>query len=228
MAASSAKVTCSEKCCFQFRKSYLFAVNVIDFGIACVLLSFSLYLWSKLGSSWSSPQTAWLLWTTAIISALLLAISSFSFASMASSSCRCLASFADYLAVLVALLDLAAGVAAFKLQRLVLSYLSDHRDSLKLTDGDISVIRSWYVVIAIGFFASLVLEAMRVWFNAGFSDTARRIDNEFSALLTEEDRKWEESSSERAQMTSEKYSALRAYYKKKYSRENRPSEDQQV
>eukprot|EP01042_Synura_sphagnicola_P005380 gene5379-6863_t len=146
---------------------------------------------------------------------------------MASSSCRCLASFAAYPAVLVALLDLAAGVAAVQLQRLVLSYLSDHRDSLKLTDGDISVIRSWYVVIAIGFFASLVLEAMRVWFNAGFSDTARRIDNEFSALLTEEDRKWEESSSERAQMTSEKYSALRAYYKKKYSRENRPSEDQQ-
>jgi hypothetical protein len=147
---------------------------------------------------------------------------------MTSSSCRFLAKFTDYLAVIVVLFDLAVGVAAFKLQPLVLNFISDNQHDMALTDKDVHVIKAWYQVIAFGFFVSLVLESVRVWCNAGFGETARRMDNEFASLMSEEDRNWDQISSERAQMTNDKYSALRKYYRQKYSRDNRPSEDQTV
>lgn len=144
---------------------------------------------------------------------------------MTSSSCRSLAKFTDFVAVIIVLLDLAVGIASVRLKPLILDYITDHQDETGLTDKDLQIVKTWYIFVAFAFFASLILEALRVWFNRGYGDTARRMDREFDALLAEDERDWDLRMENKAQETSEKYSALRAYYKQKYSRK---AEDNKV
>jgi hypothetical protein len=213
-----AKVGTCEKCCFSFATVYLQIVNLLDFLVACGLLSFSIFLYTKVGSDWSAPAISWLLWCSLFISILLFLISSLSFLALTSPSCRCCTNLTDVFAVMVVILDLAVGIASIKLKNLVLAYFTNHQESLGLTDSDLHTLKTWYLGIMFLFFLSLFLEALRVWCNRGYSDTAVRIDREYDSLLQEDERNWEKTLNEKQQVTSEKYKSLRNYYKQKYSK----------
>lgn len=217
-SSRSARVHCCVKFCHHFSNLYLFVINLIDFGLACVLLSFALYLFSKLGKDWTNPHTAWLLWSDLLISFLLFVISLSSSLAVVTFSCRCLVGFTDLIAVLIILLDLSVGIASIELQAPLLQYLDDNQASIGLTDQDLSLLRTWYLVIAYGFFLSLFLESIRVLFNRGYSERSRRIDQEYASLLKEEDRRWEVQFQSKTDETKSKYDNLRSQYKQKYAK----------
>jgi hypothetical protein len=65
-------------------------------------------------------------------------------------------------------------------------------------------------------FAVGILCIFKLWVIMGFRSSAERLDDEFEALLTEDNNLWNEKMSINKVSREEKYNDLRAYYKEKY------------
>jgi signal transduction histidine kinase len=215
---SSSRIPWTEKCCHQFSLFYLQLINLLDFVLGAFFLSFTLYLVSALGSEYLNVHVAWLAFFSLTVGILLLLVSLFSFCAISSTSCRSMAYPTDFMAVVIVLIDFASGITAVELQSVVITYLNNHGNEMGLSSSAINTIKSWYLVICAGFFVSLLIEIIRLWLNRGFTYSSRRIDMEYSTLLNEEDRQWEEKMENARTTTSEKYKKLKEHYHKKYNK----------
>jgi hypothetical protein len=166
-------------------------------------------------------HTAWIGWSSGVIGLFLIFLSMLSFVSIATPSCKCFSYFSDILSIVIALSALVVGITAIELRDAFMGYLDDQYDSLGLSQNDVNTIKSWYLVIAFGIFSEVLLQAVRIWCNRGYADTATRIDREFVALLDEESREWDAKIEESEQDISLKYKYLRDHYHEKYSRDNK-------
>jgi hypothetical protein len=157
MKNSSSKVTWTEKYCYHFSLFYLQILNFVDFFLAAFFISFSLYLFSSLGSHSGDIHVAWLEVICFVLGILLFLTSAFSFLAISITSCRLLAYPTNFFAFLVVCFDLAVGIAGMELQSTLISYLEDNGEELGLSSSNITTIKNWYVVIIIGCFISLAL-----------------------------------------------------------------------
>eukprot|EP01040_Poterioochromonas_malhamensis_P007146 gene7146-7717_t len=176
-------------------------INIVDFLLGGMFLAFTLYLAASLGEHYLEIQVAWLEFFCLIEGILLLITAALSFLAISSTNCRSMAYPTDAFALLITLIDIGVGIAASKLQSVIIAYISDHGEEL-----------------VIAFFASAIFELLRIWLNRGFAHTSRRIDMEYSTLLDDEERAWEEKMQKAQQTTQEKYRKLKQFYHDKYKK----------
>lgn len=211
-------VSTTEKYCFHFALFYLQIINIVDFLLGGMFLAFTLYLAASLGEHYLEIQVAWLEFFCLIEGILLLITAALSFLAISSTNCRSMAYPTDAFALLITLIDIGVGIAASKLQSVIIAYISDHGEELGLSQSNIDTVKNWFVVIVIAFFASAIFELLRIWLNRGFAHTSRRIDMEYSTLLDDEERAWEEKMQKAQQTTQEKYRKLKQFYHDKYKK----------
>ena len=108
------------------------------------------------------------------------------------------------------------GSAAFAMQDKFYNYLDNEGDSIGLSNNDVNLIKSWYMVVGYGSFGLVIVELLRFKMSQGFRETALQMDGEFDALLEEDKRNWDNTISKNKEEREEKYNDLRAYYKSKY------------
>ena len=131
--------------------------------------------------------------------------------------CRWLVNPSSFLAILVAVLSLALGSASLAEKNKVFSYLDNDGSDAGLSSKDISLIKTWYNIISYGLFGLFALEIIRFIIGRRYRESALRIDGEFDALLSEDDRRWNNKISENKSARGSKYEDLRAHYKAKYA-----------
>ncbi len=117
---------------------------------------------------------------------------------------------------MVAALGIAMGSAAFALQEKFYNYLDDNGDSIGLNDKDVTLVKTWYMLVAYGTFGLVIVELVRFKLSQGFRESALQMDGEFDALLEEDRRTWDNKISKNKESREEKYNDLRSYYKNKY------------
>ncbi len=119
-------------------------------------------------------------------------------------------------ALVVALLGIAMGSAAFALKEKFYDYLDENGNDIGLTDNDIDLVKAWYMFVAYGTFGLVILEIVRFKLSQGFREAALQMDGEFDALLEEDRKNWDNKISRNKEEREEKYNDLRSYYKNKY------------
>lgn len=209
-----------EKCCFHAGVFQIYLLNIVDFCIGCALISFSVYLLAQLHGDILNSSVAWLVWCCLILGILCLLIVLCSFCALANVSCRWAMRPSVFLSGLAALFHLILGIMALALRKVFKSYLDDHGSDLGLSDRDMDLINTWYIVIDIFFFASVILQILRIWMAQGFVETAGVIDGEYTQALTREEEQWESDFDRKKASTHKKYQNLRQYYKNRFAKDD--------
>lgn len=220
----SAKLSRFEKSCFHSRTFGLHFLNFVDFFLGCMMLAFAMYLYSVLEGDVMDSHTAWLVWSTSLYGALLLTNCLCSFIALTSYGCRCCMGFSRLLSIFIIIAGFGIGSAAIALREKVFEYLHDHGTDIGLSQQNLMMAKQWYILVIIASFALVVVELIRMVLARGYAEAAKRVDNEFDALLLEEDKKWEDKINTKNKGTEQKYNDLRAYYKHKYGRVNTEDE----
>jgi hypothetical protein len=223
--ARTARIGWCERLCYECGTLNVQLINLVDFLAGCMFLIFGIYLYTRVDGSESISQSAWIVWCSLILGVLLLLTTFFSFCAITNTGCRCLMWMSCQLAVLLAGLDFGAGISAFVLQKRFYSFLNEHGNEDGITDSEISDIKQWYVVIACMMLGSCVLEIWRYVLSRGYSESSRRVDGEFDALMGQDELQWNERLESNTAARSEKYRDLRSHYKNKYANYARSSAD---
>lgn len=222
---STARLGCCEKSCYGCRTLNLQLMNLVDFLAGSMFITFAIYLYTKMGEENTTSESAWMCWSCGILGTFLLVVSAFSFCAIVHKGCRCLMWMSCHLALLLAAMNLGAGIVALVLQNKFFSYLNKHGNEDGITDSDIKIIKDWYTIIACVLMGSCILELVRFQFSRGFHESAERIDGEFNALLAEDDLEWQNKLHSNTNARAEKYRDLRSHYKNKYAHYGRTSDD---
>eukprot|EP01039_Chlorochromonas_danica_P000991 gene992-1075_t len=207
-----------EKFCFHLNTFHLYLLNLVDFCFGCALLSFSVYLFAQLGEDAYDPSVAWLCWCCIAIGLLTWLIVMCSVCAIANVDCRWAMRPSAFLSGLAAIINLVLGILGLALRHLFNVYLQDHGTEMGLSDQDLYMIKTWYLVIVIFFFCSVLSHGLRIWMSNGFVETSRLIDSEFESILTRETEEWEHAFDKKQSSTKEKYRNLRDYYKQRFGR----------
>jgi hypothetical protein len=211
----------SETCCQRFEHTAantgVFFMNIVDFFIGSMFLTFGIYLRVHLGSKVDDVHTAWLAVLVIILGACLLSIVALSFTSLNLTDCKIGVVISGYLALFVSITSLIMGITAIVVQGDLYDYLDSHGDDLGLADKDISSIKKWYTFIIIGLFCSFIMQFIRFkWSKFLYKKFAVR-DTRYQGLLSLEEDEYEvRLNAGRAERT-EKYDNLRSHYKSKYA-----------
>lgn len=208
--------TCG-KACHNSAVCTIAIINVIDFCLGGIFIAFAVYLYSKLGDNFMNPNTAWLGWCCAILGILLILVVLTSFCAITSMGCRWVMAPSRMFALVVALLAIALGSAAFGLQPKFFHYLDDHGNEDGLSDSDITLVKNWFLTVAIGAFGVAVIEVIRFKLSQSFRENALELDNEFDNLLEQNAKDWNNKIATNQADREEKYNDLRSYYKAKYN-----------
>jgi hypothetical protein len=234
---SSARVTGCSRTRIFCRTFGLQILNLIDILLGGFLIGLGIYLRLKVGESFFQDEhTGWLALSTEVMGVLMLLVSltsllaimnsgrntaffshPFPLLNMNSIGCRWMAYPSGYLALIEAILALSLGIAALSLQDSVLSYLDENGEDMGLSDEDLSLLETWYNIIAYGMFGLCVLEIVRFRFSMRYRADALRLDGEFDALLAEDQKNWNQKIHTNQVAREGKYDDLRAYYKAKYA-----------
>lgn len=221
----SSRVGWCERICYECGTLNVQLINLIDFLAGSMFLIFGFYLLTKFHDGPLTDNAAWMLWLSLVLGTLLLLATFLSFCAITNTGCRCLMWMSCQLAVLIAGLDFGAGISAFVLQKRFYSFLDEHGHDQGLTSSDIEDIKRWYLVISCMILGSCVLEIARYVLSRGYSESSRRMDGEFNALMEEDELNWNDRLEANTAARSEKYRDLRAHYKTKYASYGKSSVD---
>lgn len=215
---NKAKVSKFDKGCLSLATVIIQIFNLIDFVLGCALLAFTVYFYEIVGeTSFLNPHAAWAGWCCGCLGILLLFMSFMSLIGISSPGCRWAIVPTKTLSLIVTGFDIGLG-AAFILKK---KDFLDYVDSINgVTDKDMNILKSWYVVLNYAFFAMAVLEIVRYILSRHYREDAIRVDGEFAALLTEDDNMWRQRLATNQAAREDKYNDLRNYYKNKYARNN--------
>lgn len=215
--SQSVRVGCCEKFCYSCGTISIQLINLVDFLAGCTFVVFAIYLYENLDYEDVGNEGAWMGWCCGILGGLLLIESFFSFCAIVHKGCRCCMWWSCWLALLLAALNLGAGVMALALQKKFYHFLDDHGNAEGITDSGILIIKNWYTVIASVMLGLCILEIVRFQLSRGFKESSRRIDGEFDSLLMQDDENWQERLRDNTSARTEKYNDLRSHYKAKYA-----------
>lgn len=189
-----------------------------DFFTGITILAFAIYIYTKVQSDFMNVNIAWFGWSAAVLGLLLILVAALSFTAVVSIGLRSLMWFSSRLSLLITFTALCLGSVMFARQKEVENYLDNNGTTIGLTSEDINVVTEWYTVVACAMFGVAVLELIRFKLSGVFLESVYRVDDEYAALLNEEDKEWQEKLSSNAESREEKYRDLRTYYKVKYAK----------
>jgi len=196
-------------------------INLVDFLLAGVFITFSIYLYTKVGDDFNDVHKAWIGWFCGLDGMLMLLVAFLSFTAIIWHGCRCNMYFSDACSLLLGTINFGAGCASFTLRSKFYKYLDDHGNDMGITDDDIDVIKHWYVFISCALFGSVILEMIRLYLSQGYRSNALSIDGEYNALLQEDEKDWQVKMEQNSSDRVDKYKDLRSYYKAKYAQYDR-------
>lgn len=222
----SAKVGCCERCCLFLRKSNLVTLILVDLGFGAMLITFSCYLYTVLNKDFSNSHLAWMEWGCVIVGALLVLSAMTACCAVTSSSCRGIIVVSSYLSFLIAIFAVILATLSFILRKEVFEYFDNHSDEFDWSDEEKQRLETWYVLTACCLYASFILQVLRRLLSKGFRAAAERSDNEYVALMAEEEAQHQEKLVTSADERRQKYADLRDYYRTKYN--IRSSRDQSL
>ena len=210
-------MSCCERCEHGAASFGIFALNVVDFFIGGMFLTFGIYLRAHLGSDVDNVHTAWLAVLMLVLGALLLLIVALSFTSLHLTTCKGGVVFSGYLALLVSISSLIMGITAIVVRGDLFDYLDSNQDDIGLDDDDVSSIKEWYSWIIFGLFCSFCLQFVRYKWSSFLYQNFTILDSRYQGLLSLEEDEYEiRSNADRAER-AERYGNLRNHYKNKYA-----------
>jgi hypothetical protein len=209
-------MTCCEKFEDAVAKFGLFMMNLIDFFIGSMFLTFGIFFRVKLGDEADNTHVAWLSILSLSIGISLLFIVACSFTSLNLTDCKIGVKLSGYAAFMVSISSFITAIVAIVVKGDLFDYLYDNCDSIGLSNGDIDTIKSWYTFIILGLFVSFLLQFIRFkWSNFLYRNFAKT-ESKFQRLLDLEEEEYEVRLSSNKAEREEKYDSLRSHYKNKY------------
>lgn len=211
-------LTRCEKCEDCFTKFGIFMLNLIDFLLGCMFLTFGIYMYMKLGSDVTDSETmAWISFLSLLIGILLLLIVLLSFASLNLTQCKIGVVLSGYLALFVSVAALIVGVVSTAVKAELFNYLDNHRKDIGLSASDVESIKSWFMFILVALFCSAFLEFIRFHWSYFLYSNYSKMEGRYQRLLVAEDEENEIKFNENKAQRAEKYDVLRTHYKNKYT-----------
>jgi hypothetical protein len=215
---SKFKVTKCEWLCNCIHTISLQVFNIIDFILGLALITFAIFLQSKLGTEYSNIDTEWFAYGILGLGILLLLTTLFSFCSIVNSSCRFCASPASYLSFFIALLSATMATFALWKKSNIYDYLDDHYKEIGLDSNDVDTIKTYYIYTAYALYGLCIIELLRSRASSNLREQQLRIDGEYDNLLNENDKQWANTLESNKIDRKEKYENLKNHYKTKYDR----------
>lgn len=218
-------MTCCQRCEDNVAKFGVFVMNLIDFLIGSMFLTFGVYLRVQLGSDTDDIHTAWLTYVVLIIGACLLLIVVLSFTSMNLTDCKVGVVVSGYLALFVSMSSLIMAVTSLVVRGDLFNYLDSNGDDIGLSSQDIDKIKGWYSWVIFGLFCSFVLEFIRYKWSSFLYVNYAAVDARYQGLLAQEEDEYEVRINAGRAERAEKYDNLRNHYKNKYATRSDENED---
>lgn len=216
-------------CCQRFENGAaqfgIFAMNLIDFFVACMFLTFGIYFHTQLGSETSDIHTAWLAYVVLLLGATLLVIVALSFTSMNITTCKIGVVISGYLALFVSITSFIMAITALVVRVDLFDYLDSHREDLGLSSEDLDSIREWYSWVIFGLFCSFILEFIRYKWSSFLYRSFSIQDAKYQSLLAQEEDEYEVKINAGRTERAERYGNLREHYKNKYATREFSNED---
>jgi membrane-associated HD superfamily phosphohydrolase len=211
-------MNCCERCENALAHFGVFAVNLVDFVLGCLLLAFGFYISLALGPHSEEANVVWLQTLSIIVGILLLLIVSLSFSAIYFTySCKCGILVSGYLALLLSFLAMITVIVALALRGEFFGYLNEKGSSIGLSDSDVQNIEDFYYFVVFALFLSCFIELLRFQMSKLLYSNFIRIEGNFQKLLGEEDEDYEIRLNANMIRRAEKYDSMRSYYKSKYS-----------
>ena len=176
--AESNDVTCCERFLSCLSLWGLHFINVFDSVIGVMILVISLILFTNLGDKSGNFTNAWLAYTCLGLGVMLITVAAFSAMGVSCTCCRCSAVLSGYLAMAVGLICFVLFVIFLAMKPLILEYFEKDGEALGLSDTDIKLTETWYMVIDIGLFVVSLLELIRFMASVNFYELSHKVDNE--------------------------------------------------
>ena len=171
-------VTCCERFMSCLSLWGLHFINVFDSVIGVMILVVSLILFTNLGDRSGNFTNAWLAYTCLGLGVMLITVAAFSAMGVSCTCCRCSAVLSGYLAMAVGLICFVLFVIFLAMKPLILEYFEKDGEALGLSDTDIKLTETWYMVIDIGLFVVSLLELIRFMASVNFYELSHKVDNE--------------------------------------------------
>lgn len=220
--SSNAAVSGCEKLTYSWSAGILHLMNLVTLIVGVVCFAYAVTIFNSLYPHDMNIRIAWIPWGLGIDGTLFVIESLFCFTAIVT-TCRSIIIVPKFLVVLAAISSLALSITALAQKPSVYSYLDEGSDQTALTDKQTTDMKDWYVIVAYTLFSVGILCFVKLWFMMGFRTAAERLDDEFEALLTEDQTLWDDKMSINKVTREEKYNDLRAYYKQKYRVPSRDS-----
>lgn len=217
-------ISCCEKCFNCLGKFGLQILNLIDFAIGICLLSFGFYLKVQMGGNFGEGQTSWIGWVAFGIGSALLLISFLSFLAIEIASCRWAVLPSGYLAIVLSIAALSAGIGLLIMHNKFINYLDDNKSDIGLSSSDVDTVRTWYMVVVYGSFFVTISSLVRFYSSRPFYNSVTKIDSDFATLIDQHDRLMDSDHDEKRELIYEKYDTLRDHYRNKYNRDGERDE----
>ena len=176
---SKTPATCCTHVCNFFSSFWLQIFNFLDFAVGCIFFSFGIYVKFVLPNDGTlEEQQALLLigWVSFILGFLFLLVAMFSFCGIVSNSCRFAVIPSGYVALLLALVSLSAGIAAVVCDDEILGFIDANQNKLNLKPGHVEAIHIFYEIICVVFFISFAIEIIRFLLSSQFAATSNLLD----------------------------------------------------
>lgn len=174
-----APVTCCTKLCNFFSTFWLQLFNIVDLVVGSVLLAFGIYIKIIVPDDGNLTEHQALFWVSTVsfsLGFLFILVALFSFCGIVSNSCRFAVIPSGYLALVLALVSVGAGTAAYLCDDEILSYIDTNQEKYNVKKEHVEFIHVFYDVIVIMLFASFVIEMSRFVLSSQFTSTSKLID----------------------------------------------------
>lgn len=184
-------MTCCTKVCNFLSSFWLQIFNFLDLAVGCILLSFGIYVKFVLPDDGTLKEHQALLligWTSFILGLLFLLVALFSFCGIVSNSCRFAVIPSGYIALLLGVFSLSAGIAAVLCNEEVLKFVDENQERLNMTPQHVEVVHVFYDIICIVFFTSFVVELMRFGLSSQYHATSNLMDIDNDIEVSSRDR----------------------------------------
>ncbi len=227
-------VTCCTKLCKFFSSFWLQIFNIVDLIVGSILLAFGIFVKFLVPDDGNVSEHQVLFWVSTVsfaLGSLFILVAMFSFCGIVSNSCRFAVIPSGYLAIVLALVSVGAGIAGYLCNDEILSYIDSNQDRFNMKTEHVEFIHVFYDIIVITLFASFVIEMSRFMLSSQFTSTSNLIDGpdgdlEVSESLLRDSEKTSYQASDRERAYREQRdSRYRNYNHDHYDNDNNSSRD---